>query len=38
MSTTRQMFWALDHSPRSQREMHAFMEKRSPRWVPDEFA
>ena len=30
------MFWALDHSPEPREGMRAFMEKRSPAWVPDD--
>jgi enoyl-CoA hydratase/carnithine racemase len=32
------MFWALETSPEPREGMHAFMEKRSPNWVPEEFA
>jgi hypothetical protein len=32
------MFWALEESPEPREGMRAFMEKRSPAWVPDEFA
>ena len=30
------MFWALEHSPEPREGMQAFMEKRSPNWVPDD--
>ncbi|HEX4244818.1 MAG TPA: enoyl-CoA hydratase/isomerase family protein [Acidimicrobiales bacterium] len=30
------MFWALEHSPEPHEGMSAFMEKRSPQWVPDQ--
>jgi enoyl-CoA hydratase/carnithine racemase len=30
------MFWALDHSTEPREGMQAFMEKRPPRWVPDD--
>jgi enoyl-CoA hydratase/carnithine racemase len=30
------MFWALDHSPEPLEGMRAFMEKRSPSWIPPE--
>lgn len=30
------MFWALEHSPEPREGMSAFMEKRSPQWVPDQ--
>jgi len=30
------MFWALEHSPEPREGMLAFMEKRSPQWVPDQ--
>jgi enoyl-CoA hydratase len=29
------MFWALDHSDEPREGMRAFMEKRSPSWIPD---
>jgi enoyl-CoA hydratase/carnithine racemase len=32
------MFWALAHSPEPREGMRAFMEKRSPSWVPDDVA
>jgi enoyl-CoA hydratase/carnithine racemase len=32
------MFWALEESPEPREGMRAFMEKRSPNWVPEEFA
>jgi len=32
------MFWALEESPEPREGMRAFMEKRSPNWVPAEFA
>jgi enoyl-CoA hydratase len=32
------MFWALEESPEPREGMRAFMEKRSPSWVPEEFA
>lgn len=32
------MFWALDHSPEPREGMRAFMEKRSPSWIPRELA
>jgi hypothetical protein len=32
------MFWALEHSPEPREGMRAFMEKRKPEWVPQEFA
>jgi enoyl-CoA hydratase len=32
------MFWALEESPEPREGMQAFMEKRSPSWVPAEFA
>lgn len=32
------MFWALEESPEPREGMAAFMEKRSPSWVPEEFA
>jgi enoyl-CoA hydratase/carnithine racemase len=32
------MFWALEESPEPREGMLAFMEKRSPNWVPKEFA
>ena len=32
------MFWALEESPEPREGMRAFMEKRSPNWVPREFA
>jgi hypothetical protein len=32
------MFWALDHSPEPREGMQAFMEKRSPTWIPDDVA
>src|SRR5580698_8681848 len=32
------MFWALEESPEPREGMLAFMEKRPPSWVPDEFA
>ena len=32
------MFWALEESPEPREGMRAFMEKRAPNWVPDEFA
>ena len=28
------MFWALDHSDEPREGMQAFMEKRSPNWIP----
>ena len=31
------MFWALEESDEPREGMRAFMEKRSPSWVPDEF-
>ena len=31
------MFWALEESPEPREGMRAFMEKRSPNWVPAEF-
>jgi len=31
------MFWALEESEEPREGMRAFMEKRSPSWVPDEF-
>ena len=31
------MFWALDHSSEPREGMAAFMEKRPPRWVPEQF-
>jgi len=33
---TQTMFWALGHSPEMREGMRAFMEKRSPSWVPQE--
>ena len=30
------MFWALEHSPEPREGMRAFMEKRSPNWLPDD--
>jgi enoyl-CoA hydratase/carnithine racemase len=30
------MFWALEHSPEPREGMRAFMEKRSPSWIPDD--
>src|ERR1019366_6402498 len=30
------MFWALEHSPEPREGMSAFMEKRTPEWVPDQ--
>ena len=30
------MFWALDHSDEPREGMQAFMEKRPPRWIPDD--
>ena len=30
------MFWALDHSDEPREGMAAFMEKRNPRWMPDD--
>jgi enoyl-CoA hydratase/carnithine racemase len=32
------MFWALAESPEPREGMQAFMEKRAPSWVPEEFA
>jgi enoyl-CoA hydratase/carnithine racemase len=32
------MFWALGESPEPREGMRAFMEKRPPSWVPEEFA
>jgi len=32
------MFWALEESPEPREGMRAFMEKRAPNWVPEEFA
>lgn len=32
------MFWALEESPEPREGMRAFMEKRSPDWVPEEIA
>jgi enoyl-CoA hydratase/carnithine racemase len=32
------MFWALQHSPEPREGMVAFMEKRSPNWIPDDVA
>ena len=32
------MFWALEESPEPREGMRAFMEKRSPSWVPEELA
>ena len=32
------MFWALAESPEPREGMLAFMEKRAPSWVPEEFA
>lgn len=32
------MFWALEESPEPREGMRAFMEKRSPSWVPKEFS
>jgi hypothetical protein len=32
------MFWALEESTEPREGMRAFMEKRSPNWVPEEFA
>ena len=32
------MFWALEESPEPREGMRAFMEKRSPNWVPDDMA
>jgi hypothetical protein len=32
------MFWALEESPEPREGMRAFMEKRSPSWVPAELA
>jgi enoyl-CoA hydratase/carnithine racemase len=32
------MFWALEESPEPREGMQAFMEKRAPSWVPEEFA
>ncbi|MBL7494954.1 enoyl-CoA hydratase/isomerase family protein [Frankia sp. CNm7] len=32
------MFWALENSPEPREGMRAFMEKRSPEWVPKQFA
>jgi enoyl-CoA hydratase/carnithine racemase len=32
------MFWALEESPEPREGMRAFMEKRSPSWVPEEFS
>ena len=31
------MFWALDHSSEPREGMAAFMEKRAPNWVPEQF-
>ena len=31
------MFWALDESPEPREGMQAFMEKRAPSWVPEQF-
>jgi enoyl-CoA hydratase/carnithine racemase len=31
------MFWALDHSSEPREGMAAFMEKRAPSWVPEQF-
>ncbi|HXY28899.1 MAG TPA: enoyl-CoA hydratase/isomerase family protein [Acidimicrobiales bacterium] len=31
------MFWALDQSPEPREGMQAFMEKRAPSWLPEEF-
>ncbi|MGF7237108.1 MAG: enoyl-CoA hydratase/isomerase family protein [Frankia sp.] len=32
------MFWAMHQSPEPREGMRAFMEKRAPEWVPDQFA
>nr|WP_018638383.1 hypothetical protein [Parafrankia elaeagni] len=32
------MFWSLQNSPEPREGMRAFMEKRAPGWVPDQFA
>ena len=32
------MFWALEESPEPREGMRAFMEKRSPSWLPEDFA
>jgi enoyl-CoA hydratase/carnithine racemase len=32
------MFWALEQSPEPREGMRAFMEKRAPEWVPEQFA
>jgi enoyl-CoA hydratase/carnithine racemase len=32
------MFWALDESPEPREGMQAFMQKRSPSWVPEQFS
>ncbi len=32
------MFWGLQHSPEPREGMRAFMDKRAPAWIPDEFA
>jgi enoyl-CoA hydratase/carnithine racemase len=32
------MFWALDHSHEPREGMQAFMEKRSPDWIPDDLS
>nr|WP_322756127.1 hypothetical protein [Frankia sp. Cas3] len=32
------MFWALQQSPEPREGMRAFMEKRAPEWVPEQFA
>ncbi len=32
------MFWSLEQSPEPREGMRAFMEKRAPEWVPDQFA
>jgi enoyl-CoA hydratase len=31
------MFWALAESPEPREGMQAFMEKRAPSWVPEQF-
>ena len=32
------MFWTLEHSPEPREGMRAFMEKRSPSWIPPDVA
>jgi len=32
------MFWSLEHSPEQREGMRAFMEKRPPNWIPEQFS